>query len=282
MGHQALYLQFIDTIRDGLSLLEDEQQEEISVFVRQSQHQSGGFMDRGGAPDLYYSVFGSWLGKALQLDDTLTSLQKWLEKQKNEEQGNGVHRFSLLFLQLSCLQKRLSSFQLAKKLIQRDFPANFTYQLFLALLLIDASYGQKPWVRVAGRLMMAFYRLPQNVPCSVVAALTVAQSILGIKTSKLVEKVLTYFRPGSAFVAFKSMEESDLLSTGVALFALQKTGIDLRQIAPDCLEFIQQNYRKGAFLAGDDDPQADLEYTFYGLLALGSLAKGFGEVSSEQ
>ncbi|NCB08501.1 MAG: hypothetical protein EOM73_10090 [Bacteroidia bacterium] len=40
---------------------------------------------------------------------------------------------------------------------------------------------------------------------------------------------------------------------------------------PDCLNLVQQNYDTGAFLSGDGDLSRDLEYTFYGLLTLGTL-----------
>jgi len=276
MSYSKLYLQFIGTVRKGLNLLGDEQQYEIAAFVRQSQHSSGGYTDRAGAPDLYYSVFGDWLAEALELNDSLSQFNSWLAKQKLEDQKNGVHRFSLLFLQQTCLGRQLSAYRLAQKLMMRDFPANFTYQLFLVLLLVDASFGQKGWLRFLGRWMLRFYRVPKMVPSSVLAAMVVARSVLGLKSSELAFKLLVDFQKEGAFVAFRDMNEPDLLSTGVALFALLQSGEDLRSIAPDCLAFIQQNYRNGAFVAGDDDPQPDLEYTFYGLLALGSLSEVFG------
>ena len=61
------------------------------------------------------------------------------------------------------------------------------------------------------------------------------------------------------------------LSTAVALFVLRETAYDMRMITPVCLDFVQQNYDDGAFLSGDGDATRDLEYTFYGLLALGTL-----------
>jgi len=281
MPHPKLYLQFIETVRKGLNLLGDAQQAEVAEFVRKSQHSSGGYTDRAGVPDLYYSVFGSWLAEALELKDSLSQLNGWLEEQKLEGQKNGVHRFSLLFLQQTCLGKRLSAYRLAQKLMMRDFPANFTYQLFLVLLLVDASFGQKDWLRFLGRWMLRFYPVPKEVPSSVIAALMVARSSLGLSTSKLGADLLSSFQKDGAFVAFRGMNEPDLLSTGVALFALLQSGTDLRAIATYSLEFIQQNYRSGAFVAGDDDPMPDLEYTFYGLLALGSLAEVFGDLSNE-
>ena len=276
MPHPKLYLQFIETVRQGVNLLGDEQQAEVAEFVRQSQHSSGGYTDRAGSPDLYYSVFGSWLGEALDLKDSLLALNGWLEEQKLDDQQNSVHRFSLLFLQQTRLGKRLSAYSLAQKLMMRDFPANFTYQIFLILLLVDTSYGQKSWLCFLGRWMLRFYSIPKEAPSSVIAALMVARSSLGLKTSEFAADLLDGFQKEGAFVAFRGMDDPDLLSTGVALFALLRSGEDLREIAPNSLDFIQENYRKGAFVAGDDDSQPDLEYTFYGLLALGSLAEVFG------
>jgi len=62
-----------------------------------------------------------------------------------------------------------------------------------------------------------------------------------------------------------------LLSTAVASFALKTANSDLRLVRPACLKLIEQNYSNGAFLAGNGDKMRDLEYTFYGLLALGVL-----------
>jgi hypothetical protein len=65
----------------------------------------------------------------------------------------------------------------------------------------------------------------------------------------------------------------DLLSTGVALYALRFVKHDLRIMKPECLEYVDSLYANGGFCATVLDPGADVEYTFYGLLALGALAK---------
>ena len=85
------------------------------------------------------------------------------------------------------------------------------------------------------------------------------------------ESILPYSVESGGFRAFESIETADMLSTGVSLFVLKEIGFDLRMLAPANLDFIQQNYNSGAFLSGDGDLTKDLEYTFYGLLALGSL-----------
>jgi len=91
--------------------------------------------------------------------------------------------------------------------------------------------------------------------------------------SKETELLMSFACESGGFKAFAHLDQADMLSTAVALFALKFTGSDLRLLKPACLDFIQSNYFDGAFLSGDGDPTADVEYTFYGLLALGVLAK---------
>jgi hypothetical protein len=103
------------------------------------------------------------------------------------------------------------------------------------------------------------------------AALLYARKIVGLRIAERQTDLLKYTNKGGGFRAFESVDTSDSLSTGVALFVLKETDYDLRMIAPGCLDFVQENYESGAFLSGDGDVTKDLEYTFYGLLALGSL-----------
>ena len=65
----------------------------------------------------------------------------------------------------------------------------------------------------------------------------------------------------------------DLLSTAVALHALAGMGFDLAPIKEDCLDYVDSLWvNKGAFYGNWGDDHLDLEYTFYGLLALGHLS----------
>lgn len=82
---------------------------------------------------------------------------------------------------------------------------------------------------------------------------------------------MSFYKGGGGFSAFQDAPLPDLLSTAVALFALRFTGCDLRNIRPECFEFINNAYSNGGFSAGEYDLQTDVEYTFYGLLALGAL-----------
>ena len=114
--------------------------------------------------------------------------------------------------------------------------------------------------------------IDQHSPCSEVAARVFLQKMMN--QERLEDQVLlkSFACETGGFKAFAHLNNADMLSTAVALFALSYSGCDLRLLKPVCLDFIGQNFSDGAFLSGDGDPTADVEYTFYGLLALGVLA----------
>ncbi|KOH43016.1 hypothetical protein [Sunxiuqinia dokdonensis] len=269
-NHIPLYQQFIHRVHAGLQLLDEESRQEVVRFVVDRQHRSGGFMDRGEQPDLYYSLFGFWLASALELRPELEHLKEFVRERK--EETNPVDRFALMLLQQAFFEKKEGRLQFFRELLKNVHPVNFSYQLFLFLLVFDARYGKKGWLYFFVRLLLRWYQPPVGAPCSLLAALTVARGEVGLPSQKMQQQLLAYFKEDIGFRAFEQVETGDMLSMGVSLFALQKTGFDLRLIAPTCFDFIQQNFDRGAFLSGDGDLTRDLEYTFYGLLALGSLA----------
>jgi hypothetical protein len=270
IDHNPIYEQFIHRLQAGLQLLDQESRQEIVRFVVGRQHSSGGFMDRGEQPDLYYSLFGFWLASALELQTGLEHLKGFIRSRK--EETNPVDRFALMLLQQAMFQKKEGQLNFFRELIKKDHPVNFSYQLFLFLLVFDARYGKKSWLYFFVRQLLRWYQPPAGSPASLLAALVVARHEVGLKTEKMQQQLLTFFAEGIGFKAFKQLETGDLLSMGVSLFALRKTEFDLRLIAPTCFDFIQRNFDRGAFLSGDGDLTRDLEYTFYGLLALGCLA----------
>ena len=267
-----IYKQFIDLIEAGFGMLDEASQLEIQQFVGSCQHADGSFVNRGGDSDLYYSLFGFWLSFALKLGGQLEQLKYFVLNEENGKQKNTVDEFALRLIQIGLTTAKPPRIFLLKNLISGKHQTNFSYQLFLFLLVFDARHGRKVWLYFFVRLWLRFYNTPANSPCSVLAALMVARHEVGMNTKESQKQLFSYFDEKSGFRAFEHLESGDLLSTSVALFALQKVDLDLRLIAPACFDFIQSNYEQGAFLSGDGDETRDLEYTFYGLLALGCLA----------
>lgn len=82
---------------------------------------------------------------------------------------------------------------------------------------------------------------------------------------------MSFYREKGGFTALQNTPTEDLLSTAVALYALNYTDSDIRLIKPDCLAYVDSLFHDGGFRSTEPDVEIDIEYTFYGLLALGSL-----------
>lgn len=265
-SHIPLNEQMIGFVRNGLAVLSEETSAEVKEFVLNNQLFSGAFSDRHWCADNYYSVFGALLLKAMNRDEELEKLYEWV-KRGEANKANTIDRASELFIRTVCGEKPLLNF----KIITEQSNVSFAYKTFLFFLIYENQLFNKGWLKTFVRSFLSLYRLPGNSPVSFWAALTVAGNLVGKKSQKTMEAMLEYFTPNGGFSAFQN-DQADLLSTSVALFALQHSNHDLRMIKPGCLEFVQNCYDGGAFLAGNGDESHDIEYTFYGLLALGILA----------
>ena len=253
--------------------MDDTSRAEVVGFVKSQQFQNGAFIDRGGNPDLYYSLFGAWISKALQLDEEQKKLKRYIAEVP--ESDKIVDKFSLLLIRLTLEEKSFqkpSLTELFRWVIKDAKNLNSAYCFFLFMLSFDALYGRNRWSYFVIRLFLSFYKTAKDLPCSFFAAMILAKFLTGKNVKKESKTLLQYFEKEKGFKVFPEQENADLLSTAVSLFAMKKIGADLRTIAPDCLDLVQQNYDNGAFLSGDGDSSRDLEYTFYGLLTLGVLA----------
>jgi len=273
-SYDPVYKQFITSIEKGFLLLDESSRAELVGFVKSQQHKNGAFTDRAGNPDIYYSLFGVWLCKALKLKSEQKNLKEFIsDVQPNEKKV--ADKFSLLLIRLSLEENNFGKptvFNLLKWIFAEGKNLNTAYRFFLFMLSFDALYRQSRLIYFVVKMFLSFYRPPKDLPCSFFAALLLAKFLTGKKVAKETHALLDYFEKGKGFKVFHEQENADLLSTAVALFALKKVGADLRLVTPDCLTLVEQNYNSGAFLSGDGDSSRDLEYTFYGLLTLGTLS----------
>jgi hypothetical protein len=272
-AYLPFYLQFIAEIEKGFLMLDETSRAEVTDFVKTQQHKNGAFTDRAGNPDLYYSLFGAWLSKALNLDEQLTSLRNFILSGKFDS-PKGVGQFSVLLLGLmtGVPEYRKTGMIKLVRIFRETKNLSPAYRFFLFMLSFDALYGKNRLIYFFTRIIMRFYKPSEDLPCSFLAALLLAKFITGREINREVSLLQAFFEKGEGFKAFREQPNADLLSTAVALFALKKTGTDLRLLALDCLKLAGENYDNGAFLSGDGDFSCDLEYTFYGLLILGTLS----------
>jgi hypothetical protein len=268
-----VYRKLVSYVRTGFLALDESYQNEIKTFINNQQHFTGGFTDRAGEPDLYYSLFGLWLSLATRQKELQNKLKHFVSNKDMSESKNPVEDMALFLIKsiLNSNQKKQSVLSIVRTAFRKGKMIELSYQFFLISLTIDAVGKNKKLYYFFARIWLYFYKSKGTIPCSLTAALAYARKMLGLNTKNIRKKLVSFSIENSGFRAFESVKTPDTLSTGVALFVLKETDYDLRMIKPGCLNFVQENYDSGAFLSGDGDQTKDLEYTFYGLLALGSL-----------
>ncbi len=267
---------------NALKLLDDQGREEVILFVCNQQNPDGGFNDRGGKSDLYYSLFGGMMlsawnkERASQATESILKLQQFITRQQNSEVPGFIERCCLVLLQKEFKTSRIlriqSFFSLGKSFWKERHSINLSYRSFVLFLTINAVFPFPGILRLAVRRMLDRTTVDQHSPCSEVAAKVFLQKMMNQDGLKEQELLKSFACESGGFKAFSHLQQADMLSTSVALFALSFSEYDLRLLKPASLDFIQQNYADGAFLSGDGDQTADVEYTFYGLLALGVLS----------
>jgi hypothetical protein len=200
------------------------------------------------------------------------ALQQYVKKVAESEKLEGVNLFCCVIL----YAKLFGSNSVPRKLKKQTAnilssnkgkaPEYISFMGVLALYYVNNFWGIfnliKPFTRKVSQ---------REMPCPVLAATIVLMETIGKKSDILCEKLWKFYRNNGGFVALQQTPTEDLLSTAVALFALQYSNEDLRTIKPSCLSFIDNLYADGGFCATKYDVKPDVEYTFYGLLGLGSL-----------
>lgn len=286
------YLQMVSLLRNALALLDQEGQREVFQFMKSQQNDDGGFMDRGGRSDLYYSLFGmlllkAWgMGHGVPLPEPVEGnpqpvtkvaerLKQFIQRQSSNEVSGFIEQCCLALEQKELRISRISRFKtllkLSRSFWKEKYSINLSYRSIVLFLTLDAVLPFRGLLKRFSGKMLSRIEVNEHSPCSEIAAKVFLLKMLDKDSTKEQQLLMSFASESGGFRAFQHLEQADMLSTAVALFALQFAEYDLRLLKPSSLEFIQQNYFNGAFLSGDGDPTTDLEYTFYGLLALGTL-----------
>jgi prenyltransferase beta subunit len=286
--YTPFYVQMIALLENALALLDEQGREEVVQFIVNSQNEDGGFRDRGGNSDLYYSLFGLLILSALAREnkeqqetqsspvtDSLLKLKQFTQNQSSIKVQGFIEKCCLVLLQSELKSKRyyrfISMVSLGRSFWKERTSINLSYRSFVLFLTLDAVLPVSSFMKGPAKKMMERTVINEHSPCSEVAAKVFLNKMMKKENSMELELLQSFVAPAGGFKAFNHLDQADMLSTAVALFALKYADADLRLIKPSTLDFIQSNYSLGAFLSGDDDQTEDVEYTFYGLLALGVL-----------
>jgi len=294
----SLRLEMLQVARLAPSVLGPEACGLIEKFVFSQQNEDGGFHDRDGASDLYYSSFAIDALTALQSEIPAESLTKFLAA-KSEQLD------SLDFVHLCCLARlrsavpnaeiRVPLLGILEAIEQFRTPdggynqatglnGGSAYACFLAYGAY-ADHGlifPNPEGVAACLASLAtedgawandtFLPVP-NVPATA-AAPTLCRNLRQPIPEKTANWLLGCFQLESGgFLPFPGAPMADLLTTAVALHALDGLQVPFEKLKDPLLDFIDSLWTaEGGFHGTWDDDDLDIEYTYYGLLALGHLA----------
>ena len=267
----------------------------MAKFLESNLTSAGGFADREGKPDLYYTVFGLEGLLALRKDPSRDQLRTWLQSFGS---GAGLDFVHLCSLARCCadvggdvlaeetrqvLASRIEAFRTPDG-GYHGTPGKQQGSAYGCLLAWGAYSDLRLAMPDLDRLKACVTKLHMpsggfaNEPglpagtTSTAAAVTLCRH-LGLPASvDTAAWLLSQRHPGGGFLAVPNAPLPDLLSTAVALHALVSLDASLDSIRESCLDFIDTLWSaEGGFHGHWADDHLDCEYTYYGLLALGHL-----------
>jgi len=269
----------------------------VRGFLRDQLQPDGGFPDRSGSSDLYYTVFGLEALAALQADIPADRVRGFLQTHGTGESLDFVHLTCLARCWAALPPPRLDPGAVSVLLHRIEgyrshdggyhprpgSPHGTAYHAFLALGAYEDLGGDLPRphdLRDALQSLRAATGGFSNEPNAgggatpATAAAVMALRHLGTDVpDDTVRWLLAQCHADGGFRAAPAAPMPDLLSTATALHALMALHAPLESVSERCLDFIDTLWtNRGAFFGTWADEQPDCEYTYYGLLALGHLS----------
>ena len=287
---EALSIRLLRTLTKGKEQLSAEALALVSQFVEgQKVEGEVAFKNKSGEGDLYYTVFGWLLSYVLGLELEAKQRKAFLDRWQAETLGlidyAALMRCYLLDelmtkgkwrLTFTGIQRRtVRALESFKELPQGD--VHSPYSRFIWWGLLEDTGNMNEPMDLSG---LEAYRVPgkgyANAPAkegthlnATTAALSLRGQASGWKRSAEVEALREMQEDNGGFKASEAVPMADLLSTATALFVLQQYGVTPCFNAAD---FITSHWLdNGGFAATLLDETSDVEYVFYGLLALGTL-----------
>lgn len=267
----------------------------VTQFTYSQMHPDGGFVDRAGDPDLYYTVFGMDCLAALQMPIPRESLTQFLQSFETGERLDLIHACALLrcWANLGTPPGEVTKAVLAKLEahvaedgaynVAPNRPMGSCYGNFLALGAYEAAgkplpRPQKVLENIARlKTKDGGYNDEPGLPLATMPATAAAVAVnraLGVSLPPEVGLwLLQQHHPEGGFFAVPGAPMPDLLSTAVCLHAMSLLKMPIDHVKDPCLDFIDSLWvNKGAFFGNWGDEYLDCEYLFYALLALGHLS----------
>lgn len=289
----SIRLEMLQVARLAPKILDDAS-DLVESFIRRQQNPDGGFKDRDGRSDLYYTVFALDALAALQKELPSEKTTEFLSKFGMGENLDLVH-FCCLIRSWAAIDPRGTLHPLSSSRLEtfraRDggfhpiagsdvgtayaaFLATAAYQdlkapmpdplnLVQSLKFLETADGA--WANERG--------VKVGATNSTAAVVTLLRNLQMPVNATVGDWLQAQAHVQGGFVAVPRAPIPDLLSTATALHALAGLQHDFSALKESCLDFVDTLWtNEGGFHGHWSDDHLDCEYTYYGLLALGHLS----------
>lgn len=287
---RTLSIRLFDTLQQGCKQLDYGARERIARFVESQRTAADTFVNKSGQEDLYYTVFGWMLALVLGLEVESNKMAQYLDKQPVESlslidyaaftrcsmllalKRHGIPGVFWSHLNPHPVQRPLFGFS---GIPHQDYHSPYTQFIWMSLMedtgtRLDGldETSLEPYRVVDGGY--ANLRNSRSATTNAtVAALAIKGQLHGYQTPAAVTFLRGLQDESGGFRATPQSPVPDLLSTATALFMLKNYHTS-PAVAPE--DFLTAHWTpSGGFTATLLEDNPDVEYTFYGLLALGTL-----------
>lgn len=292
----------------------------VRRFVGAQQNPDGGFRNRDGKSDLYYTVFGVDCLVALQEQISAELLDRFVSSflllHPTAEGSQGWDHLDFIHLcclarcwsALSCEQttaasrlaypsdgeisvlrseilNRIETYRTPDGGYNQTAGAGFgtTYGCFLAWGAYQDLNATMPDAKAILCCLDSLRskddafanrpKMPVGSTSATAAAVALIRQLGEPVPGRVADWLLAQHHKDGGFPAAPNAPIPDLLSTATALHALVSMEADIARIKEPCLDFVDSLWcADGGFYGHWKDDALDVEYTYYGLLALGHLS----------
>lgn len=285
---ETITIKLLKTIQRGYEALSQDAKLMMSDFILTQRCKDGGFINKQGEQDLYYTTFGSLLQYVFGINYNTGELKRYLDS-IDADNLDLIHYAAYMRCRLLASvidskfpgvltslisQKNIRSEESFEVWPNNDKNAPYGRFIWLSLLEDTNNSKQHTWLSEEYAIKGGGYSNVKGQDSASVNATAAALMVKGQnegydKTAQDVLYLLNSQLPSGGFKASPQTHMPDLLSTATALFTLLCYDVQPRYSAQ---EFVEAHWLdNGGFGATILDSNSDVEYLFYGLLALGTL-----------
>lgn len=268
----------------------------VESFIRSQTNPDGGFQNRAGDSDLYYTVFGLEALIALRAEVPVEQISHYLRRFGGGDGLDFVHLAclarcwagvdrSLTDVQVDGILSRLERFRTPDGGYNQslDSADGTAYAAYVAVGAYqdfgkdipnsDCLLQHLESLRAVDGGFSNFLGAPAGLTPATAAVATLRRHFGCDPDEDLGKWLLARASPSGGFFAIPDAPIPDLLSTATALHALSGMRVPLNGVREACLDFVDSLWtNRGGFFGHWSDDAIDTEYTYYALLSLGHLA----------